>query len=132
MNIGRYESRGENGAALGMVPSKLHWIKSRKVCLEAISPDDHSEIITQGILSEYCLNRWNGAELGWWLKRVPSHLVLSCFKRALWTFTVTNVVTCQYKDLVVSPLVVYALSLDILIRQINLAQSWREWLLPLQ
>ena len=41
----------------------------------------------------------------------------------------SNLSCSQYEDLVASPLMGYALSLNVLIRQINLAQSWREWLL---
>ena len=61
--------------------------------------------------------------------KVPSHLVLSCFNRVSLKFTVTHLVACQYEDLVISPLIGYVLSLDVLIRQNNLAQSWSEWLL---
>ena len=59
------------------------------------------------------------------------HLILFChaLNRPSLTFTVTHLVACQYEDLVASPLVGYALSLNVLIRQINLAQRWREWLL---
>ena len=68
-----------------------------------------------------------GMEL--WLNTVQFNLVLSCFKLASLSFTVTRHVVCQCEVLVVCPLEAYALSLDVLIRQINLAQRWRAWLL---
>ena len=47
----RYTRGEEHRAALGMVPTMISWVQSKGISHEAIAPDSHSHVSSQGILS---------------------------------------------------------------------------------
>ena len=93
----RYNRGEEYRVGLGMVPTMISCVQSRGggVSLEAITPDSHGHVSSQGILSGGCLCRRELTQL-WGFYGVLFHVVLPHLNlRRVKGSTVPHVIECE-------------------------------------